>query len=642
MATAPADGRGATLWQHDAMREADLVALLARHPPFDSLGPGALDEIAAEARVERYAAGDLVLDAFSSRTDEVFVVVAGRVHLWTSTDRLTEEAAADVLGPGGVFGYSAMLTERFVGPRAVAAGPTTVARIPAAVAVPAFASRRGARFLAETVAAGTGSAAQQRAPGIPTYSVVDELIERAPLVVGPSDPVGEVAERMTERAWPVAVVPIGAGRFGLVTDSVLRSRVLVAGRPPGTPVHEIMDTTAPVAVLGESAAEALMRMLERDAEFLLVTDRAGALRGVVGPRDFAISPTAVGASLHEQLRRAGDIEGLTTFAGRVPPMLGELLARGLASEKVVAVYSTFLDTIIRRAIDLVFARHPELSVDAFTWLSLGSNGRREAVLSSDADSAVAFDDAVSAEDIVAYRAAFAEVSGVLAKSGLSADDHGATAQQAMFARTNADWRAAAEQWLANPAEHNGAMMTSLLVDGRPIHGDPGLPAVTRVFSDLREHQGTMRLLLRESLAYRARLRSAWGIFARRPDTFDIKAHALLPVVNIARWAALSVGSAALPTTERLRAAAGSAMLPDEAAGNLVEVFDVLQRLRLRYQLGQYRTEEQPTDTVTLKRLSPIDRSVIAQAVREISAVQQRMDNVSHFVAVEEWASPEPA
>ena len=80
-------------------------------------------------------------------------------------------------------------------------------------------------------------------------------------------------------------------------------------------------------------------MLDRDAEFLLVTDRAGQLRGVVGPRDFAISPITVGVSLHEQLRRATSIEDLATFAGRVPPMLGDLLSRGLASGKVIAVYS---------------------------------------------------------------------------------------------------------------------------------------------------------------------------------------------------------------------------------------------------------------------------------------------------------------
>ncbi len=477
---------------------------------------------------------------------------------------------------------------------------------------------------------------------IPTYSVVGELVERDPLVVGADTPVGEVAAQMTARDLPFAVVPLGAGQFGLVTDSLLRARVLVAGLAPGTPVRQIMDTTVPVAELGDSAAESLMRMLDRNAEFLLVTDRAGELRGVVGPRDFVISPTAVGASLDERLRRATSVDDLAAVARRVPPMLGDLLARGLASAKVVAVHSAFLDTITRRAIGLVFAQHPELSADAFTWLSLGSNGRREPVPSSDVDSAVAFDDAVSGAEIVAYRAAFAEVSAVLATAGLSADGHGTTAHEPLFSRTNAEWRAAGEQWLADPVEHNGAMMTSLLVDGRPIHGDPGLPAVIRVFSDLRGHPGTMRLLLRESLARRARMRSAWGVFARRPDTIDIKAHAVLPVVNMARWAALSVGSAALPTTERLRAAAGSAMLPEEAAGILIEVFDVLQRLRLRYQLAQFRAGEPPTNVITVARLSPIDRSVLAQAVREIAAVQHRMDNVAQFVDIREWTGPERA
>ena len=79
-------------------------------------------------------------------------------------------------------------------------------------------------------------------PGSPTYSVVDELIVREPLVVGPGTPVGEVARRMTEAGLPVAVVRIGDGCFGLVTDAMLRARVLVAGRPATTPVRQVMDT----------------------------------------------------------------------------------------------------------------------------------------------------------------------------------------------------------------------------------------------------------------------------------------------------------------------------------------------------------------------------------------------------------------
>src|SRR3712207_8068962 len=40
--------------------------------------------------------------------------------------------------------------------------------------------------------------------------------------------------------------------------------------------------------------------------------------------------------------------------------------------------------------DLVFSDYPDLSDNAFTWIALGSVGRREAVLGSDVDSAVAF------------------------------------------------------------------------------------------------------------------------------------------------------------------------------------------------------------------------------------------------------------
>lgn len=618
------------------MQVNELTAFLARYPPFDSLDADALATVSDAARVEAFEAGALILDAFTDVTVEVFVVVAGRVDLWNNADRITD-AADERLADGDIFGFSAMLTERSVGPRAVAASSATVARIPAAAVAPAFASRRGARFLAEKL-----SLANRQSVGAPTYSLVDELIVQEPLVVDPTTPAGDLARLMTERGVPCAAVRLGNGRFGLITDSLLRKRILVEGRSATTPAEQVMEPAPPTVVLGDSAAEASILLFDREAEYLLVVDRDGKLRGVIGPRDFAISSTTAGVSLHEQLRRATTIEELDLRARRVPAMLADLLSRGLASSKVIVVYSAILDTIVRRAIGLIFAAHPELSVDAFTWLSLGSNGRREAVLSSDVDSAVAFHDAVSAAMITHYRAAFAEVDAVLAKAGLSSDGHGAAAQHAPFARTNADWSAAAKEWLAAPAERQGAIMTSLLVDGRPIHGDPGLPAVTRVFSDLRGHPGTMRLLLQESLSSRAKLRSVWGVLTRRTDTFDIKAHALLPIVNIARWAALSVGSAALPTTERLRSAAGSAMLPEGQASTLIEVFEVLQRLRLRYQLLQHQRGDRPSDVLVMDRMSPIDRTVVTQAVREIASVQRRMDNISVYVPAEAWAAREPS
>lgn len=618
---------------------AALLAFLGRHEPFAALDPAAVASIAAAARVERFAAGALILDAFTAPNSELYVVLDGEVGLWHDRDRLLE-VPDERITAGEVFGFSSMLAERSIGPRAVASGPSTVAVIPAAAVTPAFTSPTGARFLAERMSEALRSGAQR-----PTYNLVDDLIAAEPLVVARTDSAYEVARRLTERQrtdphLPCAVLELGDGRHGIVSDAVLRRHLIVDGRPGSTPVGDLVHTPAPAVRLGDSATEGLILLLERDADFLVVVDAHRRLRGVVAPRDFAVSPTTAGVSLHEQLRRAEDVDELLERARRVVGTLADLLTGGLTADRVIAVYSTLLDTLVRRAITLVFASHPELSVNAFTWLSLGSNGRREAVPGSDVDTAVVFADGLSPAETAAYRAAFGEVHGVLARAGLSGDHHGATASRPPFSRTNAEWRAAGRAWMSSPEKNQGAVMASLLVDGRPIFGDPGLSAVARVFSELRRHHGTMRLLLQESLSHRARMHTVLDVLTRRDGTFDIKAGAILPVVNLARWAALSVGSAALPTVDRLRVAAGSAMLPARRSVNLIEAFEVLQNLRLRYQLREVRQGRPPTDVLVLESLSPIDRSMVTQAVREVAAAQRRMDNIAQYVPIDAWTSPE--
>ncbi len=628
----------------------ELAEFLGRFPPFDTLGRYALTSLAEAAREQRYQLGDVLLDAFTEPSREMGVVLSGRVAMWTQLDRGSGKADQR-LGPGEAFGFSAMLGQLPTGPRIIALGDVTLAWLPEEAVLPAFATPGGVRYLATQVLE-----VRLRSVSPPSFSLVEELITRPPLLVERDVTVGEVARLMTEAGNDYAAVRLepahrtdGSGpwaedaRYGLITDRLLRRAVLGAGRSTDLPVAEVMDPDPPTAVTGDSAAEAMIALLDRDADIVLILDRAGVLRGAAGPRDFALSPTTAGVALHEQLRHAAGRSELIERGRRMPSVLADLLERGLASSKVVAVYSSMIDTVIRRAIQLVAVDHPELDADDFTWLSLGSNGRREAVPSSDIDSAVSFVDHIEnapdkVERIDAHRAAIVEVMALLAETGLRSDSNGASANRRVFARTGREWRTAALGWLDAPTEHQGAMMTSLLIDARPIHGDRGLTEVSKAFTDLRKHPETMRLLLTASLANRAKQRSIRDLLARRGDTFDIKKYALLPIVNIARWAALTVGSAELPTIKRLQVAAGSAMLPEPQARTLVEVFEVLQRLRLDWQLDQVRAEQPVTDVLSLAQLSPIDRSVIAQAVREISAVQRRMDNVAQFVPTDEWTT----
>lgn len=151
-----------------------LAAFLGRHEPFTALGTEQLARLADSAQVTEYEVGELVLDAFRQPSVDVFVVISGAVDLWNDA-RLTTEAPDERVTTGGIFGFSAMLTEQSIGPRAVAARHSRIALIPGAEASVAFTSRTGARFLADRLR----QQSEHTSPLVAAESVLDR-VEPAP------------------------------------------------------------------------------------------------------------------------------------------------------------------------------------------------------------------------------------------------------------------------------------------------------------------------------------------------------------------------------------------------------------------------------------------------------------------------------
>ena len=258
-------------------------------------------------------------------------------------------------------------------------------------------------------------------------------------------------------------------------------------------------------------------------------------------------------------------------------------------------------------------------------MSLGSNARRDAVLSSDVDSAVAFADDVTDADIARFRQACAEVIGIAGGGGLAIDLNGVVASKPWFSRRRGEWSAAAQKWMDSPLRDEAIVYC-------PCCSTPG-PSGDRRHRDgigarrAQGRTGTRWSDPRRALSTKARIRSMRDVLSGKGGTFDIKgaragaAHRHRPLV------ALFVGSGERDTRSRLRAAAGSVVLPGDQASTLIEVFEVLQRVRLNYQVAPVRRGGTVSDLLEMKRLSPFDRSLVAQAVREIAGIQRRLDNL---------------
>lgn len=577
--------------------------------------------------------------------DSVWVVCSGRVVILHPEDSALTAVPIDAIDVGGVFGFSAMLSGAAFGFVARTTEPSSLIQLPGTLMRPLFSNPAGLKFLADAVS--TANAQVGGPADRSTKRTVGELVSGPPVLVDPETGVRDAVQRMTDSGTSCVVVPLPDGSHGIFTDRDLRIRVVAAGIGVDTPIRVVMTAPAETVTADRLAATVLVDMLDRGLRHMPVLSTRGEVLGVVEDGELHAASTSRSFVLRRSVALASDSDELAVAARRIPGLAVDLFRSGTEATAVSAILSVVIDSVVRRALELEWSANPEVPRTEMAWLTLGSVARREAMPSSDVDSALSWSDLLPdphggerTRDTALMDLA-SRVHRTLSECGLPADSNGAVASSPRFARSASQWRTAAAHWLSNPfgdrgnpAGDAGLIMSSLLVDGRVVWGNRELHTVPQVYRTLAEnHPDALRLQLRDALAGRARLRSLRDVLARRGGTFDLKAHAITPIVNLARWGGLSVGLASASTPARLAAASGNGLLADRDVKILTEVFDLLQRLRLGHQIAQVEAGVPPGDVLVMAELSALERSLLGDGVREIAAVQRRVGYLASNVGV---------
>jgi CBS domain-containing protein len=294
----------------------------------------------------------------------------------------------------------------------------------------------------------------------------------------------------------------------------------------------------------------------------------------------------------------------------------------------MSIYSVVTDALVRRAVDLAVADAGEPPAP-FAWLSLGSQARREALPASDLDCAISWrdgDDAAAAR----YLAPVAQaVISTMAGCGFAPDEHRVSASDPLFARSEASWRAEARAVLDDPTGEKALVIASVLLDSRVVWGAESAP-LSGAFAAAGDRPLLLRLMARFALSHRPPSGFARGAVVddggQRRERLDLKAAAVVPIVGLARWAALAAGVTSASTPARLRAARDAGTLDDGDARSLLDAFELACELRLDHQVAALEAGLDPDDLVDPAALSPLARGYLKEAFRAIAAVQHRVAN----------------
>ena len=600
----------------------DIAEFLNGHDPFSGLDETALERLAERTEVEFFASGTVIFNQGEHPQTKVRVVRRGAVEL---VDR---GQVVDLLGEGELFGHPSMLSGLLTGFEARAHEDSLCYALAAEDVVPLLARPVNLPYLARSLlrrrkpvtadeAVAGAEVAQQPAQA---------LIRRRPVICRPEISLREAAERMAEDGASSVLVRGDDGMLGIVTDSDLRSRVVAGGVSVDTPVSEVM--TAPIVTVGaeQTGADVMLAMLDNDVRHVPVISPRSEVLGVIVGIDLVAAEAQTPFVLRRAIASAKTKEELRDAAGRLNSTVVGLHRADYATAHISQVISVVGDALIRRMIELAIESEGPPPAE-FAWLSLGSHGRREPMPSSDVDSGMAWRDTPGTDPMSYMHAIAVDVADCLKVVGWRVDPHGVTAADRFSSSSIGEWQAAIERWLSHPEDNKVLIATSILLDGRTVYGPRELDP--KPYSLSRKHRPTLlRWLLRLALSAKPPTGFMRDIVVEHSGehrgTLDIKHGGLLPIVDLARYAALKADAKVTPTIERLRAAGEAGALDQAHARTLTEAFDLFAALRLEHQVHQLEQGIEPNEHIDPKQLTSLTRRYLRDGFREVASVQKTL------------------
>lgn len=578
-----------------------IADFLGAYPPFNYLTFDELLRVAADVRVLSLEKNKLIFQMNDPLHAYFYVVASGVINLFTISD--AEETLLNRCEAGDILGLRPFFAKNNYMMSAKAREESIVYAIPIDTFRPfALTNTEVLDFLLQSFAStarGTATAGKGKLlndnvhfSDSPTEIQFFQSLDysRTPVLVSPSHSVQQAAQQMTDNLTGCAIVQEKNMPVGIVTDADLRAKVATGRFPASTEVRNVMG--APVITVPEnlSLAEAQLAMLRHNVQFLCVTidgSERSQIRGVVSQHDLIAAQANNPGVLVKEIKRAANPAELKHLRDKLADFIRVSIDNKIPLSHISNIAGEVNIALIKRAIDLAvldFGSPPA----RFSWLSIGSQGRKEQLLLTDQDSFLVFED-VAPEKYKEVKDYFLRLSKqtvqILEEVGYAPSPDGNVASNPLWCRSLSDWTKQYEEWMTNPGSKSESSH-AIFFDYELAYGETSLEeAITEeIFRHTKGNKKFMALLATEALKRPLPLSFFKGFNLEEEgphkDLFDVKNRGLLIYADMARVLSLSLNIKGINNTfARFRQLSMTESKYTDIYQNAAEAFQALQKFR---------------------------------------------------------------
>lgn len=539
-----------------------ILDFLKDFPPFDLIKKEQLFDIASSIKVHYLEQGKTIFHQKEEPHTSFYIVKDGAIGLYREIEE--DQILVDICDEGDIFGLRPLVQQDHYLMSAIANEESILYAIPVDILEEIIQNNEKVnKFLIASFSTNikTPYAKENNGQLFANIDVIQNnnadlsdiqtaQYSKNPITCSKNDTIQQAAQIMSDKRVGSILIVEDNKPIGIITDKDLRLKIATGLFPISNSVIDIMSSPVITVHKNITVAEAQIQMLKNKITHLCITENGtpdSDLVGVMSEHDIVVLHGNNPSVLIKEVKRAQDIEALRYIRRKASDLLKRYIEQNIPIVFISKIISEINEVITQKVIEISLEEMENKPPVKFSWLGLGSQGRKEQLLLTDQDNALVFED-VPINEYDNTKHYFVQLAKKITTSlneigfeNCPADMMGSNPRWCL---SLTQWKEQFNQWIKTPTEE-AVMMCTIFFDYSKLYGDEKLISkMSRgIFKSIKKHEIFLNFLGRNALRNPPPL----GFFRQflvehdgeHKDQFDIKSRALMPLIDASRLLVLS-------------------------------------------------------------------------------------------------------
>lgn len=462
------------------------------------------------------------------------------------------------------------------------------------------------------------------------FSKVSDIYIHEPCIVSEECSIQHAIEKSIEKDTSTIIVEKETidkeFYYGVVTDSVLKKDVLLAGKALSEPIVDIAKFPFVCVQKDEFLFSVLLTIVKHSIKRVGVIED-GKIIGLLKQADILSYFANHTHIVAVKISKASTIDELRAASDDVNKTIKSLYNKSLKTTYIAKMVAELNVKIYEKLFSLIV---PAVLQEKCALLIMGSEGRDEQIIKTDQDNALII---ANGEDVSAYTPYMKKFTIELISFGFPRCEGNIMVSNPYWCKTQEAYEKQIEVWLqGTQMEHY--MDLAIFFDAKCVAGDCSLytPLKEKIFELVAEKNVFMAYFAKATLNFKTPI----GIFSnlRTSDNgIDIKKGGIFAIVQGVRALALENTVLENSTVGRIKALHKLGVLEKNLASELIEALGLLSRLRLQGHIGKLKDGCKIDNVIDVSTFGKIERDMLKDSFVIVNTFKKFISHHFHLDSI---------